>query len=160
MTIRDLRPDELDFLRSMLYTALDWRGDGSIPPREVVLAHPAAAIYHLEWGRAGDAALVAEEKGRCVALAWCRLFTDDEHGEGYFDAETPELAVAVVEDARGRGIGRALVKAMHERLRREGYARVSISAEPDNPSKRLAEQLGYVEVVPGHEDGLMVLELH
>jgi GNAT superfamily N-acetyltransferase len=89
----------------------------------------------------------------------CRLFTDDEHGEGYFDENTPELAVAVVEDARGRGIGRSLIEAMHERLRSEGYARVSISADLENPSKRLAERFGYVEVLPGHEDGLMILEL-
>lgn len=159
MTIRDLRADELDFLRSMLYTALDWRGDGTLPPPELVLDHPAAVIYHRDWGRVGDTALVAEENGRPLGLAWCRLFTDEEHGEGYFDEHTPELAVAVVEGARGRGIGRALVSAMHERLRRDGYARVSISADLDNPSKRLAEQFGYVEVVPGHEHGLMVLDL-
>jgi GNAT superfamily N-acetyltransferase len=159
MTIRDLRPDELDFLGEMLYAALDWRGDGSLPPLEFVLAHPAAAIYHEGWGRRGDVALVAEEDGRLLGLTWCRLFTDAEHGEGYYDDETPEVAVAVVEDARGRGVGRALVEAMHERLRADGYRRASISVDLGNRSKRLAESFGYVEVRPGHEHGLMVLEL-
>jgi len=88
MTIRDLRPDEHDFLREMLYAALDWRGDGSLPPPDVVLAHPAAEIYHRGWGRPGDVALVADEEGRLAGLAWCRLFTDEEHGEGYVDDTT------------------------------------------------------------------------
>jgi GNAT superfamily N-acetyltransferase len=159
VTIRELRPDELEFLGEMLYAALDWRGDGSLPPREYVLEHPAAAIYHRGWGRRGDAALVAEEDGRPIGLAWCRLFTDDEHGEGYLDEQTPEVAVAVVEDARGRGVGRALVEALHARLRAGGYARASISVDLENPSRRLAESFGYLEVVPGHEHGLMVLNL-
>jgi len=37
MEIRDLRRDETDFLRQMLYTALAWRPDVELPPREWVL---------------------------------------------------------------------------------------------------------------------------
>ena len=40
MEIRDLRRDETDFLRQMLYTALAWRPDVELPPREWVLEHP------------------------------------------------------------------------------------------------------------------------
>jgi hypothetical protein len=40
MEIRDLRREEHDVLREMVYTALDWRPDASLPPFEFVVAHP------------------------------------------------------------------------------------------------------------------------
>ena len=62
MIIRDLDGGELDFLREMLYAALDWRPDGQLPPFEFVVAHPQVRIFHEGWGRAGDTALVAQEE--------------------------------------------------------------------------------------------------
>jgi GNAT superfamily N-acetyltransferase len=159
MKIRDLRPEDLGFLDEMLYAALDWRQTGELPPKELVLEHPQVVIYRRGWGRPGDVALVAEEDGGAVGAAWCRLFTEEEHGEGYYDAATPELAVAVADGARGRGVGGALLEAMHARLRGDDVARVSLSVDLDNPAKRLYERLGYVEVQPGDPNGLMVLEL-
>ena len=54
MEIRDLRPDETSFLRDMLYTALAWRPNVELPPREWVLEHPQVAPFHTAWGRGGD----------------------------------------------------------------------------------------------------------
>ena len=107
----------------------------------------------------GDAGFVAEEDGRPVGAVWWRFFTDDEHGEGYIDADTPELAIAVVDGYRGRGIGRTLMEAMHEHGRQLGLRRVSLSVDPDNPAKRLYVSLGYVEYEPGDENDRMILEL-
>lgn len=156
--IRDLRDDEQPFLRDMLVAALAWR-PRRLPPKLILLRIPQVSIFHRKWGRAGDTALVAEEGGRPVGVVWYRFFTDAEHGEGYVDAETPELAIAVVDGFRGRGIGRALMDAMHERARADGIHRISLSVDADNPAKRLYAALGYEDVTP--EDGLgrMLLEL-
>jgi len=52
-----------------------------------------------------------------------RFFTDEEHGEGYVDEAAPELAIAVVDGHRGRGVGKLLVEAIHARARADGVAR-------------------------------------
>jgi GNAT superfamily N-acetyltransferase len=156
--IRDLRADETAFLREMLYTALAWRPNVALPPIEVVLAHPQVAPFHTGWGRDGDVALVAEGDG-LVGLAWFRFFTEEEHGEGFVDESTPEVAVAVVEGHRGQGVGGALLHAIHRRAQEQGIRRISLSVDADNPAKRLYGRLGYVDLAPGDDHGRMVLDL-
>jgi GNAT superfamily N-acetyltransferase len=157
--IRDLREDEVPFLEEMLYAALAWRPDVELPAPEWVLAHPQVVVFHERWGRDGDVGLVAEEGGAPVGLAWYRFFTDAEHGEGFIDEETPEVAVAVVEGHRGQGIGRTLMEAIHTRACEHGVRQLSLSVDVDNPAKRLYLRLGDVDVEPGGADGRMLLEL-
>jgi ribosomal protein S18 acetylase RimI-like enzyme len=157
--IRDLRPDETALLQDMLCTALAWRPGVELPPRAWLLEHPQVAPFHTAWGREGDVGLVAEEDGTAIGLAWCRSFTEGEHGEGYVDEETPEVAVAVVEGHRGRGVGTALMVAIHARARADGRRRISLSVDHDNPARRLYERLGYVAMATDEDDDRMVLEL-
>ena len=159
MRIRELAAAEVAFLQEMLYTALDWRQDVELPPREWVLAHPKVVIYHRAWGRRGDVALVAEEDGRPIGVVWYRLFTEDEHGDGYVDERTPELAIAVVEGQRGRGIGAQLLEAVHERARHDGLDRLALSVDRDNPAKRLYERVGYLDFEPDDGKGRMLYDL-
>jgi GNAT superfamily N-acetyltransferase len=158
-TIRQLRSDEVEFLREMLYAALDWRPDGQLPPVEWVLAHPQVSIFHEGWGRQGDVALIAEVDDRPVGLVWYRYFTEEAHGEGFVDEETPELAIAVVDSYRGRGIGRSLMNAAHERARSDGIARISLSVDAENPARALYESLGYFDYELGDGLGRMVVGL-
>lgn len=159
IAIRDLRPGEEPFLGEMLYEAVLWRPGGSRPPLEALLAHPEGAIFHRGWGRPGDTALVAAVEGRLVGAVWYRLFTEAEHGHGFVDADTPELAVALVEGCRGQGIGRRLLEAAHDRARRDGLRRISLSVDEDNPAKRLYAALGYREHEPEDGRGRMLLDL-
>ena len=159
LLIRELTEDDLPFLREMLYAALDWRPGAELPPIEYVLAHEQVVIFHEGWGRTGDTALVAEQDGRPAGVVWYRFFTDAEHGEGFVDEETPELAIAVVDELRGQGVGQALMEAMHERARRDGIGRISLSVDAENPAKRLYARLGYVEHEPGDDLGRMILDL-
>jgi ribosomal protein S18 acetylase RimI-like enzyme len=160
VVIRDLRDEERDFLEDMLFAALSWNPERELPPREWVLAHPQAAIYHRDWGREGDTALVAEDDGELVGLVWWRFFTEAEHGHGFVDEQTPELGIGVREGHRGRGVGRSLMLAAEKRARQQGLARISLSVEAKNTTaRRLYESLGYVEYEPGDGRGRMLLAL-
>jgi GNAT superfamily N-acetyltransferase len=116
-------------------------------------------IFHQEWGRAGDVALVAQEDSRLVGLVWYRFFTDEKHGEGYVDEGTPELAIAVVDGFRGHGVGGRLMSRIHERARADDVARISLSVDAGNPAKRLYSRLGYVDYEPDDGRGRMILDL-
>lgn len=159
MRLRELTSADLRFLRQMLCAALFWRSRRRRLLQWLVLRLRAVAIYHRGWGRSGDAGFVAEEDGRPVGAVWYRFFTEEEHGDGYVDPQTPELAVAVLESHRGRGIGRRLMEAIHDRARRDGVRRIALSVDADNPAKRLYIRLGYHDYEPGDGKGRMILEL-
>jgi GNAT superfamily N-acetyltransferase len=155
--IRDLRADETAFLRDMLYAAIAWNPARELPPKEQLLELPQLTMFHEGWGRDGDTGLVAEEDGRRLGLAWYRFFTQAVHGEGFVDERTPEVAVAVADGQRGRGVGTALLEAIHACAREQGVEQISLSVDHDNPARRLYERLGYVAIAP--EDERMVLRL-
>ena len=157
--VRELGEPDLPFLREMLYEALMWRPDAERYPPEFLLAHEQVTRYHEGWGRAGDVGLVAEDDGSPVGAVWYRLFSEDDHGEGYVDPDTPELAIAVVDGRRGEGIGRTLLDAAVERARADGLRRLSLSVDEDNPSKRLYARLGWTEYEAGDGLGRMVLDV-
>ncbi len=133
--IRPAGAQDLPFLRDMLRHAYyaRWGSEADVPLERYVEG----------WGRPGDAALVAIDEFRPVGAAWYRLFEEDEPGYGFVDEGTPELTIAIVPSKRGRGLGRELLEALLERARRDGYAQVSLSVEPDNPALHLYERYGF-----------------
>ena len=92
-------------------------------------------------------------------LALCRVFSDDDHGQGFVDEETPELAVSVAGEHRGTGIGTRLMSGLAITARRAGHRRLSLSVDADNPARRLYERLGYRELSVDDEGVRMLLEL-
>lgn len=146
--IRRAGTQDLPFMRDMLRHAYYARWDEK--EADVPLSR-----YVEGWGRPGDAALVTIEAFRPVGAAWYRLFDASEPGYGFVDEETPELTIAVVPSRRGHGHGRELLEALLERARAEGYARISLSVEPDNPALRMYEQHGFAKV--GERGGAFVM---
>jgi len=133
------------FLRDMLHHAYYWRerSPGEEPG--------PVARYVKGWGRPGDTVLIAVEDGFPVGAAWFRLFRRDHPGYGFVDEETPELAIAVVPNRRGHGLGEALLEALCERARADSYSALSLSVEKGNEGLlTFYEKHGFARV---HEDG-------
>ena len=119
-----LRPADLQdmrFLRDMLRHAYHWRlGDPDLPVYR----------YVQNWGRPGDAGVIASAGPNAYGAAWYRLFPASAPGFAFLDEETPELTIAVVPSQRGHGAGGELLEALLERARADGFAQISLSAEP------------------------------
>lgn len=141
---------DLRFLRDMLHHAYYWRErvPGSLVSR-----------YVRGWGRPGDTALIALENGFPVGAAWFRVFRAAEPGYGFFNEETPELAIAVVPSKRGHGVGDELLGALVQKAQSAGYGRLSLSVEPGSPARKLYERHGFAVVDEGAEAWTMVAEL-
>lgn len=139
------------FLRDMLHHAYYWKErapDGGPGP---------VALYVKAWGRPGDAAMIAIESGFPVGAAWYRLFTAAQPGYGFVDEQTPELAVAVVPSARGKGAGGALISTLLARAADEGHEAISLSVDRENARAiELYEKHGF-ERVSESADSLTML---
>jgi len=157
-TFRPATDDDVSFVKETLYLALSWDPADPIPPFDAVVDHPEIAKYHTDWIRPGDAGVVAEVDGGFAGMAYYRLFPEDDHGQGFYDAETPELAIGLRHEFRGAGIGGQLMQELEAEARRAGVPRISLSVSKGNPAARLYERLGYRYVPDAHEE-LMLLDL-
>ena len=103
--IRKIRPEEHDLLREFLYQAIYFPESMEPPPRSVVDL-PELQVYIADFGtRPGDHGLVAEAAGKAVGAAWCRIMED----YGHIDNITPSLAISLLPEYRGLGIGTRLL---------------------------------------------------
>ena len=152
MNIRPAGPEDVEFLKEMLYEAAAWNPDW---PREQViqaLASPVLERYHRAWGRQGDAGVIATLDGEPVGAAWYRLFTAEEPGYGFVDEGTPELGIAVAPLHRRKGIGETLLRALLVQAREEGFRALSLSVAAHNRSRMMYERVGFTKVREDEDD--------
>lgn len=148
-SVQDVR-----FLRDMLHHAYYWKermpdsGPGPVQ------------LYVKAWGREGDTAVIAILDGFPVGAAWYRLFPAAHPGFGFVDEQTPELALAVVPNARGKGAGGALLAGLLDRARADGYRAVSLSVDRFNEGAiALYERHGFAAVEEKDDSLTMVVAL-
>jgi GNAT superfamily N-acetyltransferase len=157
--IRAASVEDQEFLREMLYQSLYVPEGGVSFPLDVV-TRPELAKYVEGWGGAGDLGVVAVDSrdGDLLGAAWLRLLAGDERGYGYANDATPELAIAVRPEHRGRGVGTALLERLLEAAR-SVYASVSLSVSSDNPAVRLYERMGFERAGGGGASVVMIKSL-
>jgi ribosomal protein S18 acetylase RimI-like enzyme len=118
------------------------------PSLESVQKQPYLARYALNWGRVGDFGCVATKGTVSIGAAWLRLWVE-EKGFGYVSDEIPELAMAILPDFQGQGIGTRLLMQVLE-VAKGRFPAVSLNVRGDNCVVRLYERAGFIKV-PGSE---------
>jgi ribosomal protein S18 acetylase RimI-like enzyme len=161
MELRPVTTDPADtqFLSEMLALAAGWRSEAIPPSTDELLVDRHLAVYVEGWGRDGDFGVVAEASGRRTGAAWARSFTLERHGYGFVDSMTPELSIAIVEEARGQGQGTALLKALVALAQEKGVPALSLSGEVDNPAIELYRRVGFREVANENNAATRLLAL-
>ena len=146
-------------MEDFLYHAIYIPPGEENPPHELIF-DPEIYVYIKDFGGKDDCGVVAEQDGKTVGAAWTRIIP----AYGNIDDKTPELAISVLPEYRGKGIGTALMAYLFELLRERGYRRTALSVQQNNPAVRFYQRLGYVITDEkldhvGHEDYIMVNKL-
>jgi ribosomal protein S18 acetylase RimI-like enzyme len=147
-TITAVTEDDLAFLWDLLRAVGQ---DAGLLLIGAIGATPAQDIqgspfgkYLAEWGRLGDAGVVAwDARGSRIGAAWYRLFPPAHPGYGFVSPDVPELTIRVLAEARGQGVGDSLLRALAERARQEGYRALSLSVDRGNPAQYLYARHGF-----------------
>jgi ribosomal protein S18 acetylase RimI-like enzyme len=154
INVRAIRVSEISVLDTFLYHAV-FRPPGLSPFPKEIIREPDIAVYIENFGKPDDCCVVAEMDGLIVGAAWTRIIP----AFGHIDDETPELAISVLPEHRGKGIGTTMLSALFTALRKRGYLRTSLSVQKENPAAHLYQRLGYKIISANEEDYLMVKDL-
>lgn len=150
--IRPILKKEIPLMTDFIYEAIFQREE---EPRlsRTVIQEPSIWMYIDHFGvKKDDHCLLAEINGIIVGMIWVRCI----NGYGFIDDHTPELAMSVYTEYRGKGIGSKLLKEMLRFLKDLGYSKVSLSVEKDNYAAKMYSQFGFQVIEEKGNDYLML----
>ena len=140
--IREIKKDEYEFLREMLYEAIYFPDENQKLPKSVVF-EPHLSKYVDDFGRRGDLAFVLIVERKLVGAIWARLFSETDKSYGFVDEETPEFSMAIKEVYRNKGFGHQLMMKLFEKLKTNGFEKVSLSVDKQNRAVNLYKKFGF-----------------
>lgn len=150
--IREMQKSEYGVLEDFLYEAI-FIPEGVTPPERAILDTPELQVYVTDFGKQrGDVGLVAEVNHRIVGAVWARIM----HDYGHVDDETPSLAISLYKEARGSGIGTAMMKEMLIKLRKMGFRQTSLAVQKENYAVSMYQKVGFEIVHENEEEYIMV----
>lgn len=152
---RELREDEIGFLKEFLYEAI-FIPDGVEAPDKSIVTQPELALYYDGFGRGqADNCIVAEVDGKVVGAVWTRIMND----YGHVDDETPSFAISLYKDYRGKGIGTEMMHQMLSLLKTQGYEKASLAVQKANYAVKMYEKVGFKKIDENEEEYIMICEL-
>jgi AcrR family transcriptional regulator/GNAT superfamily N-acetyltransferase len=147
--IRRATSEDGDFLADMLVEAVNWSPEWKKKSRNQVLSTPRTAHYIAGWPRDSDLGVIAGADGERIGAAWLRFLPAADPGYGFIAPDVPELTIGVAGHWRGRGVGRALLRAIAGQARSVGIRQISLSVERKNFAQKLYASEGYQIVDSG-----------
>jgi ribosomal protein S18 acetylase RimI-like enzyme len=152
--LRPIYENDIPLLADFLYLAI-FLPPGAEPLSREIIFKPDIHIYIKDYGQKDDCGVIAEISGKAVGAAWVRIIP----AYGHTDNGTPELAISVLPEYRGQGIGTQLLTRLFDLLRKRGVKRTSLSVQKANPAARLYQRMGYEIFRENDEDYIMVKTL-
>ncbi len=153
--IREIEATDHELLRDFLYEAI-YIPKGYEAPERSILDKEELQVYIRDYGlHKDDYGLLAEEDDKVIGMIWCRIMND----YGHVDETTPSLAMSVLKQYRGQGVGTALLNEMLNRLKDKGYKKVSLSVQKENYAVKLYRRCGFNECGQTAEEYIMIREL-
>lgn len=139
--MRQVSPKDLPFLTQMAVAACR---DPHAPLPPDAERRPGVQRLVENWGRPGDVGVIAwASEGERQGAAWCRIFARPL-ALAQDGSPLPELALAVEESWRGRGVGSALLDELVRAARAYGHRALTLKVSHRNPvARRLYERSGF-----------------
>ena len=78
---------------------------------------------------------------------------------GHIDDDTPSFAISLYKEYRGFGIGTALMSAMLDVLKENGYKRASLAVQKENYALKLYLKAGFEIIGENEEEYIMLIRL-
>jgi RimJ/RimL family protein N-acetyltransferase len=152
---------DVPFLEEMLYEAVFWNQPKNKPSLDELFLNPDISKIFKEWdNQKGDFSLIAiNEHKQPIGAIWYRFWTKENHSYGFVNEKTPELGIALILEMRGQGIGTELMTKTMKHAKKLAIIKISLSVEPDNPSRKLYEKFGFEKIGVSGTSWTMVASL-
>lgn len=159
VNLRPLTPDDASTLWDFVRIA------AHVDSIEEVKSNPDLSRYvtgiDQEGDQAGVIGVLAEQNEKPVGAAWVRLWNNPQsYGYGFVQEDVPELAIGVLPDNQGEGIGLALIDRLLQDVAAKGIVGISLSVLKTNAAAlKLYKRFGF-ESVPGTEGDSSLSMIH
>jgi ribosomal protein S18 acetylase RimI-like enzyme len=156
--IREIHQSEIPLLKDFTYEAI-YQRDENNPVSRDILNRPELKVFYEKFGKPDDLCFIAEVDKKIVGAVWTRILSGPTKGFGNIDDETPEFAISLCKEYRGKGIGTALMKSMLDLLKQRGYKQTSLSVQKDNYAIKMYQAIGFCIIKETEEEYLMIHNL-
>lgn len=153
--IRNINKEEIGVLNDFLYEAIFQRDENNLAPRDII-KKPELNVYINDFGKEDDNCLVAVCNGKIVGAVWTRIIK----GYGNINEKTPEFAISLYKEYRGKSIGTNMMLEMIELLRSKGYRQTSLAVQKDNYALKMYEKVGFEITEEVEEEFLMLYKFN
>lgn len=162
MDIRHATSADQEQISRAIYAAWRWRDPWDDQAYLEHRARGGADSYVDGFGQQpGDKGFLAVEGRQVIGAAWYRLFTAENHREGFVAEDLPEIVIAVDEAMRGQGIGRVLISRLVAEADATGLRGMSLHVSADNvAAQRLYRSLGFTTTSDLDGGHIMVKEFN
>ena len=150
-SIREVRTADQPILWDLLYEAL-WDPPTSPRRPKSVLSNPYIAAYVQDWGSNGTdlGFLAISREGSVAGGILSRLLLPPLQGGAFYDANTPQLGIAVFPAVQRQGFGTILF-TRYLAAASTRFPRVSLGVHPENHvAIRLYRRFGFYQFATGN----------